>query len=59
MGATTIFATYGKNNDAAVFATAYELGVDYALSKRTALTAFLANTDGLDMGYYAGVRHSF
>jgi predicted porin len=59
MGATMIYATYAKNNDAATRATAYELGVDYNLSKRTALTAFLANTDGLDMGYYAGVRHSF
>jgi predicted porin len=59
MGATTIFATYAKNNDAATKTSAYELGLDYALSKRTALTAFLANTDGLDMGYYAGVRHSF
>ncbi len=59
MGATTVYATYAKNNDAATRTWAYELGMDYNLSKRTALTAFLANTDGLDMGYYLGVRHSF
>ena len=57
MGATTLFASYGKNNDTKV--TAYELGADYALSKRTALTAFVANTKDKDAGYYAGVRHAF
>ncbi len=57
MGAATIFAQYARNNDSEV--DAYELGVDYALSKRTALTAFLAKTKDLDMGYFTGVRHSF
>jgi len=56
-GATTVYATYGKNNDSKV--TAYELGADYALSKRTALTAFTASTKGKDAGFFAGVRHAF
>lgn len=58
-GATTVYATYAKNKDSSVQTYAWELGADYALSKRTALTAFVANAEGLDMGYYMGVRHSF
>ena len=64
-GATNVFATYAKNNDAAASLTtnghsyAYELGADYNLSKRTALTAAIGGTEGLDAGYFVGVRHSF
>jgi predicted porin len=39
--------------------SAMELGADYNLSKRTALTGAIAKTKGLSMGYYAGIRHSF
>ncbi len=56
-GATTVYATYAKNNDSKV--DAIELGADYALSKRTALTAFAAKTKSADAGYYVGVRHAF
>jgi predicted porin len=56
-GATTVYGTFAKNNDTNV--TAFELGADYALSKRTALTAFVAGKKDNDMGYYVGVRHSF
>ncbi len=57
LGATTVYATYAKNNDSKV--DAIELGADYALSKRTALTAFAAKTKSKDAGYYVGVRHAF
>ena len=57
LGATTIFVDYARNNDTEV--DAVELGADYALSKRTSLTAFLAKTKDLDTGYFIGVRHSF
>jgi predicted porin len=58
-GATVLYVDYAKNNDASVHTSAYELGLDYNLSKRTALTAFIAGGDGYDMGYYTGIRTSF
>jgi predicted porin len=58
-GATVLYVDFAKNNDASVHTSAYEVGVDYNLSKRTALSAFVAGGDGYDAGYFLGVRHSF
>lgn len=57
MGATTVWAEYANNTGASKTST--ELGADYALSKRTALTAALNKTKANETGFYAGVRHSF
>jgi general bacterial porin, GBP family len=39
--------------------TGIELGMDYNLSPRTALTIALNKTTNFQAGYYAGVRHGF
>ena len=57
IGATTVFAEFARNNDSKL--TSFELGADYALSKRTALTVALNKTKDLSAGYYAGIRHTF
>ena len=57
MGATSLWAEYARNTASKV--TSFELGADYALSKRTALTAAMNKTKAIDAGFYAGVRHSF
>lgn len=40
-------------------ATGVEVGMDYNLSPRTALTVALNKTTKFDAGYFAGVRHAF
>jgi predicted porin len=59
MGATSVYAGYAKNNDTDV--SAYELGLDYALSKTTVLNFAVADNSGnnVSMGYYAGLRFRF
>lgn len=59
MGALSLYAGYAKNNDTKV--SAYELGVDYALSKTTVLNAAMADNSRANVapGYYAGVRFRF
>jgi predicted porin len=39
--------------------TGVELGMDYNLSPRTALTVAVNKTTDFDAGYFAGVRHAF
>ncbi len=56
-GATSVWAEYANNTNTKV--TSFELGADYALSKRTALTAAMNKTKNMQTGMYAGVRHSF
>lgn len=57
MGATTLFAEASRNTTSKV--NSVELGADYNLSKRTALTVAMNKTTDLGAGYFAGVRHAF
>lgn len=57
LGATTLFAEAARNTTSKV--NSFELGADYALSKRTALTIAANKTTALGAGYFAGVRHAF
>jgi predicted porin len=57
MGAVTLGAEYTENTGTKK--SGFELGADYALSKRTALTAATNKTDGMKSGFFAGVRHAF
>ena len=57
MGAVTLGAEYTNNTFTKL--NGFELGADYALSKRTALTAAMNKTEGKKNGFFAGVRHSF
>jgi hypothetical protein len=50
-------ADYRTTKDAAD--DTYVLSAQYALSKRTKLTAFTSKTEGADAAYGFGVRHNF
>jgi predicted porin len=56
-GATTLQADYRTAKDKAD--DTYVLSAQYALSKRTSLTAFTAKTEGAKASMGAGVRHNF
>jgi predicted porin len=57
LGAVTLGAEYTNNTFTKL--NAFELGADYALSKRTALAVAFNKTENMKAGFYAGVRHSF